>query len=91
MLTNLRGRVESDPMGVPAPATMAGRGGTFDSLLQQVVDAQQPTAVEPVPAPTEPAQAPAEPPPVEDQAAENPPEDQPEAVAEVLELIAIRL
>lgn len=75
MLTTLRGRVESDPMGVPAPATMAaGRDESFAAVLQQT-EADAPAAEaepEPAVAPQEPAAASPEPGPAD--ARELPPE-----------------
>lgn len=46
MLMNLRARVESDPMAVPAPARMdSGREDGFEQVLQQAVAADEPREV----------------------------------------------
>ncbi len=56
MLITLRGRVGSDPMGVPMPAAMnAGPVDAFDEVLKQALDAGQEAAEAPAPRREDPA------------------------------------
>ncbi len=58
MLTNLRVRVESDPMRVPLAASMQlGRADTFANALERAVAERQPVADEPQRPAVEPAPA----------------------------------
>ncbi len=75
MLTNLPGRVESDPMAVPKAASMAmGRDNSFENVLQQVVDADETRVVDAEPIPSTDNAIAAESAPVEDQAPEQQPQ-----------------
>lgn len=77
MLINVRGRVESDPMRIPTPASMSdGDQASFESMLQEAQEAAPEPRIE---APAAETPTPAEPEVVEDQAPETPParDDQP--------------
>lgn len=79
MLINVRGRVESDPMGIPAPARMATAAPeSFEAMLQQAQQEQVAPQQQQAPVEAPPVEEPA---PVVDEAAEAPPEGDPTADA----------